>query len=55
MTHDCSTERRAKIAKIAGTIKAISISVRKGVPKTNVTRAELRRDHGVVGDARAGP
>ncbi len=55
MAHECSAEPRVENARIAGTIKAISISQRKGVPKTNVSQAELRRDHGLVGDAHAGP
>jgi MOSC domain-containing protein YiiM len=36
------------------TIKAISISASKGVAKANVGQAELRCDHGIVGDAHAG-
>jgi MOSC domain-containing protein YiiM len=35
-------------------IHAISVSDRKGVPKKNVTRALLRKDHGIVQDAHAG-
>ena len=36
-----------------GKIKAISISKAKGIKKTNVPDAELRVDHGIVGDAHA--
>jgi len=39
---------------IKGRIKAISISERKGIPKVNVPEAELRIDHGIIGDAHAG-
>lgn len=39
---------------IKGLIKAISISNEKGTPKTNVHKAELRAEHGIVGDAHAG-
>jgi MOSC domain-containing protein YiiM len=42
------------VAIITGRVRAISISVRKGVPKTNVPQAELRVDFGIVGDAHAG-
>lgn len=42
------------MAITTGTIKAISISESKGVPKTNVARARLQCDHGIVGDAHAG-
>jgi cyclic pyranopterin phosphate synthase len=37
-----------------GRIKAISVSEKKGIPKTNVPRAELKSDFGIVGDAHAG-
>jgi MOSC domain-containing protein YiiM len=43
-----------KVATIKGKIKAISISRTKGTPKTNVPKAELKTDYGVVGDAHAG-
>jgi MOSC domain-containing protein YiiM len=39
----------------SGRIKAISISKQKGTPKVNVPAAELQADHGIVGDAHAGP
>jgi MOSC domain-containing protein YiiM len=42
------------VATTKGTIKAISISKEKGTQKTNVPDAELRVDHGIVGDAHAG-
>ena len=38
----------------AGRIKAISVSTEKGTQKTNVPRAELKVDCGIVGDAHAG-
>jgi molybdopterin adenylyltransferase len=37
-----------------GRIKAVSISKRKGIPKTNIKTAELIADHGINGDAHAG-
>jgi molybdopterin adenylyltransferase len=37
-----------------GSVCAISISRRKGIPKSNVDAAELRADWGIVGDAHAG-
>jgi MOSC domain-containing protein YiiM len=40
---------------MTGTIKAISISEHRGMSKTNMARAELQCEHGVVGDAHAGP
>ena len=42
------------MATTKGTIKAISISKEKGTQKTNVPDAELRVDHGLIGDAHAG-
>jgi len=42
------------VATIAGRIKAISISEKRGIPKTNIARAELRADFGIVGDVHAG-
>ncbi len=41
------------MATSKGSIKAISISDRKGVPKTNVPAAELKTDFGIAGDAHA--
>jgi len=38
-----------------GRIVALSVSDRKGVPKTNVPEVELVQDHGIAGDAHAGP
>lgn len=55
MRQDDSTERLTEAAAFLGTIKAISVSARRGLAKTNVARAELRCDHGIVGDAHAGP
>jgi len=49
------SKSRAEGTTIAGTIKAISISEHKGVPKTNVAGAQLQSEHGLVGDAHAGP
>jgi MOSC domain-containing protein YiiM len=43
-----------KVAIIEGTIKAISISKKKGMQKANVPKAELQADFGIVGDAHAG-
>ncbi len=43
------------MATITGSVKAISISEHKGVSKTNVPGAQLQRDHGIIGDAHAGP
>ena len=42
------------MAAIKGRIKAISVSKQKGMQKVNVPEAELRIDHGIVGDAHAG-
>ena len=38
---------------IKGRIRAISVSKEKGTPKTNVPDAELKTNHGIVGDAHA--
>jgi MOSC domain-containing protein YiiM len=43
-----------KVAATKGRIKAISVSKQKGMQKLNVPEAELRIDHGIVGDAHAG-
>lgn len=42
------------MAAIKGRIRAISVSKQKGMQKVNVPEAELRIDHGIVGDAHAG-
>ena len=42
------------MAATKGRIKAISVSKQKGMQKVNVPDAELRIDHGIVGDAHAG-
>ncbi len=42
------------MATTSGRIRAISVSQRKGMPKTNVPAADLQIDHGLVGDAHAG-
>ncbi len=38
-----------------GRVKAISISAEKGMPKSNVPTARLVEQHGIEGDAHAGP
>jgi len=40
---------------VAGKVEAICISQHKGIPKTSVSSAQIRRDHGIEGDAHAGP
>ncbi len=42
------------MATIKGRIKAISVSKERGTQKTNVPRAELKTDFGIVGDAHSG-
>ena len=42
------------MATIKGEIKAISISEKKGMKKTNVSEAEVKIDFGIVGDAHGG-
>ena len=42
------------MATTKGRIKAISVSKEKGTQKTNVTRAELQADFGIIGDAHSG-
>jgi len=42
------------VATTKGRIKAISVSKEKGTQKTNVTRAELQADFGIIGDAHSG-
>jgi MOSC domain-containing protein YiiM len=42
-----------KVATTKGTIKAISVSQKRGTKKTNVPRADFRVDFGIVGDAHA--
>jgi len=41
------------VAIIKGRIEAISISKRRGTKKSNVAKAELKTDFGIVGDAHA--
>jgi MOSC domain-containing protein YiiM len=43
------------VATTKGIIRAISISKEKGTQKTNVVGADLETNHGIVGDAHAGP
>jgi cyclic pyranopterin phosphate synthase len=38
-----------------GSIKAISFSEKKGTQKTNIPKATLRSNLGIIGDAHAGP
>ena len=42
------------MATIKGRIKAISVSKERGTQKTNVPKAELKTDFGIVGDAHSG-
>jgi MOSC domain-containing protein YiiM len=42
-----------KAVTTKGVIKAISVSKEKGIPKTNVPKAMLKMDFGIVGDAHA--
>ena len=42
------------MATIKGGIKAISVSEKRGTQKTNVPRAELKADFGIIGDAHSG-
>ena len=42
------------MATIKGSVKAISISEKKGTKKTNVPEAEVKTDFGIVGDAHGG-
>jgi len=39
----------------SGTVLAVCVSEKKGTAKKDVGSAEFRREHGVVGDAHAGP
>ena len=45
---------RSEEVALSGKIDAICISSEKGIVKTPVEMAELRIDHGIVGDAHAG-
>ena len=42
------------MATTKGRIKAISVSQEKGTQKTNIPRAELKADFGIIGDAHSG-
>jgi MOSC domain-containing protein YiiM len=42
------------MSNIQGEVLAISISRKKGIPKTNIGHAVLRENWGIVGDAHAG-
>jgi cyclic pyranopterin phosphate synthase len=43
-----------KVGTTRGTIRAISVSEKKGTQKVNVPEAELKADFGLIGDAHAG-
>ena len=51
--HDFSGDGMAK-KKNAGVVVAVAVSKHKGTAKKAVGQVELRRDHGVVGDAHVG-
>ncbi|MEJ2617788.1 MAG: MOSC domain-containing protein [Ignavibacteriaceae bacterium] len=53
LTDNIILEEKKDFAK-AGRIVAISISKRKGIPKTNVSFANLIENHGIEGDIHAG-
>jgi len=38
----------------AGKVMSISVSKKKGIPKTNIYRAKLIKEHGIDGDAHSG-
>ncbi len=40
---------------MGATVRAVCVSARKGTPKNAVTHADLVTDHGLRGDAHAGP
>ena len=42
------------MATTKGRIKAISVSKERGTQKTNIPRAELKADFGIIGDAHSG-
>jgi len=43
------------VATSKGRISAISVSERRGTPKSNVSQVSVKEDFGIVGDAHAGP
>jgi MOSC domain-containing protein YiiM len=47
---------RASVVEVGreGRIAAVCVSLRKGIAKSPVPSARLRRDHGIEGDAHAG-
>lgn len=47
-------EKEAKQAKKTGHVVAISISKKRGIPKSNVPMADLIVNHGIEGDIHAG-
>lgn len=49
----CS-HKKGRVKMVKGYITAISISEKKGQKKHNIESAQLRVDHGMVGDAHAG-
>ncbi len=52
--HECESNRLALCSITIGRIVAISISRKKGIPKTNVQSAKLIEDFGIEGDIHAG-
>lgn len=50
-----SAGKRTIPGRLCGSVTAISLSLKKGTKKRNMDHAELRKDHGIVGDAHAGP
>jgi cyclic pyranopterin phosphate synthase len=42
------------VATTRGRIKAISVSEKKGIQKTNIPKVELKNNFGIIGDAHAG-
>ena len=38
-----------------GTIEAVCVSDRRGIPKSAVSEIVLEKNHGIIGDAHAGP
>lgn len=53
-TDEISINKHYKPLNI-GTVHALSISHRKGTPKSNVQWVEMKENWGIIGDAHAGP
>lgn len=49
-----SKKQVEKVETTKGRINAISVSKKKGTPKTGVPEADLKTDFGIIGDAHAG-